>query len=597
MPRKGQSSPNEFYILHVEDEPDTYESRVKDAVNGALAFYGMKDDLVVWDFARNRDEALAHIARAETTWPDRPYDAVICDLKIPTSTNGPVDWSHGFQIVQQVSGKKWHCAIIVATSFSKDDEVLKFKEELCKEQDVRIDEFLGKNTELGAGQTQLAVAKLRRTLVPTEMYVRQCRDAGFLVINAKQKDVLREIVYLAKKRYREWPLAKILLLGDMGCGKNEFAKAFQRLLPEPTGGRETEELLVMNCASILTSDLSGRTELFGAGNLNVGGNPINQPGCFEMATSYHVGKDTNGLALRDPLRKGPDYERAGVVLLDEFAEMDPKVQAMILNAMNEGRIQRTGSRTDVAIGCHVILATNFTPAKLSGTGEELDEGKGRVRADLINRIPHVFRIPSLRERQDEIVPLIEFMATRKNGVNVGLNESAGKMVQLAVGHEIITSIRDLQSIADVDPGETIISDSNLTAVVRKAEALGKREVIAKSSEEKPVDEKAAILALPDELQRDDLPKSTRWIIERMYQVKLGLASKPRSREFPDQETEYRFVMTGKFLPNKLTEEIWGTIGAHKALLSRTNKVAYQFDAKNQDEYTRAIIQMLLKEPG
>ena len=56
-------------------------------------------------------------------------------------------------------------------------------------------------------------------------------------------------------------------------------------------------------------------------------------------------------------------------------------------------------------------------------------------------------------------------------------------------------------------------------------------------------------------------------------------------------------MLGKLLPDEMIVMFFGTNGAHKARLSRTNNSFYHFDSKDQSQYCEAIVKMLLGEPA
>jgi hypothetical protein len=356
---------------------------------------------------------------------------------------------------------------VVTSSWDDDPETMAAKDKLESLGAIHIDELLGKTSHLGSGKQGIAIAKLQRVLIPVQFYVNECEESwGLFFQHPLDQAVLRQIVFAAKRPYSDWPLARILLLGDKGSGKYAFARAFAGLIHPRLPNDDEIDLNTINSATLTENDLTGRLELFGGKNVRLGGRAESPAGCFQAATRY-----------------GPDGKIdfsavPGVVFLDEFADMPRTLQAMILNALNEGKVRRVNDAENepISIGCHVLLATNASPSKL----------EKKVRDDLIGRIPHVIRIPTLLQRSDQINNLLKQMGAhqlRKHASagsgdpGVSISASALRMIQAAVDEKIICSMRELQAIADLLPNEWAITDSNLEFVLSKATILGKRHVL------------------------------------------------------------------------------------------------------------------------
>jgi DNA-binding NtrC family response regulator len=105
-------------------------------------------------------------------------------------------------------------------------------------------------------------------------------------------------------------------------------------------------------------------------------------------------------------RKGK-FEQAegGTLLLDEIGEMDPRLQAKLLRAIQEREVDRLGGTAPVRINCRILAATNRDLAA--------EVRAGRFREDLWFRLNVItLRIPALRERPGDILLLAEHFASR-----------------------------------------------------------------------------------------------------------------------------------------------------------------------------------------
>ena len=162
--------------------------------------------------------------------------------------------------------------------------------------------------------------------------------------------------------------ATVLILGESGVGKELVARAIHR-----NSLRARERFVQVNCAAIPEELIE--SELFG-----------HERGAFTGATEKQVGK----------------FEMAdrGTIFLDEVGDMSPKTQAKVLRVLQEGEVERLGSSRTIKVDVRVIAATN------KDLEEEIAEG--RFREDLYFRLSVIpILVPSLRERLDDIAPLVQ----------------------------------------------------------------------------------------------------------------------------------------------------------------------------------------------
>jgi len=166
--------------------------------------------------------------------------------------------------------------------------------------------------------------------------------------------------------------ATVLVRGESGTGKELVA----REIHERNSVRSTEAFVAVNCAA-LPSELI-ESELFG-----------HEKGAFTGAATRRQGK----------------FEQAngGTLFLDEIGDMSANVQAKLLRALEERRIERLGSNESIPVDVRIVSATH-RPL-------EQEIAAGNFRADLFYRLQVVtIEIPPLRERREDIPLLAETFA-------------------------------------------------------------------------------------------------------------------------------------------------------------------------------------------
>lgn len=167
--------------------------------------------------------------------------------------------------------------------------------------------------------------------------------------------------------------ATVLLTGESGVGKDVFAKQIHQL-----SGRNSKPYVAINCAAIPDNLLE--STLFGYEKGAFTGAAKAQPGKFEQA---------NG----------------GTLFLDEIGEMPLELQAKLLRVLQDQVVERLGSLRSIHCDVRIVAATN----------QDLQQRvkDGRFREDLYFRLA-VFpiRIPPLRERRDDILPLAQHFLSR-----------------------------------------------------------------------------------------------------------------------------------------------------------------------------------------
>ncbi|MEX6725089.1 sigma-54-dependent transcriptional regulator FlbD [Parapedomonas caeni] len=167
--------------------------------------------------------------------------------------------------------------------------------------------------------------------------------------------------------------ASILITGESGTGKEIIARYIHK-----KSNRADRPFVAVNCAAIPENLLE--SELFG-----------HEKGAFTGAVARRVGKfeEANG----------------GTLLLDEISEMDIRLQAKLLRAIQERQIDRVGGAHPVPVNIRILATSNRNLAD--------EVKKGTFREDLLFRLNVVnVKLPPLRERPADLKVLAEHFAQK-----------------------------------------------------------------------------------------------------------------------------------------------------------------------------------------
>src|SRR5947209_9321320 len=286
-------------------------------------------------------EALARLAAT-------PVDAIITDLMMPRMD--------GFELLKELAARGDRTPAIVLTGFGTLDQAVSIV------HDLKAFWYLPKPVQPAVLRTLLERA-IRQTHLfeETERLSRQLSYQGVVGDLVGEGPAMKEIFSLI--RQVAGTTASVLITGESGTGKELVARAIHQLSTRSDG-----PFVAVNCAALPESLME--SELFGHEKGAFTGAVERRAGCFEQA-------------------------QGGTLLLDEIGEMPIGTQAKLLRVLEEAKVRRLGSMTDIPIAVRVLAATNQSPEKAIQTK--------RLREDLFYRL-NVFHIalPPLRERHGDI---------------------------------------------------------------------------------------------------------------------------------------------------------------------------------------------------
>jgi two-component system response regulator AtoC len=324
-------------------------------------------------------------------WRAEEPDLVLLDVQLP-DMDGP-------EVLERAKDEELEGEVIMITAFHDTEATLKA---------IRLGaaDYLYKPIDLDA--LDLLLEKILRRKAEREELARLShvisRSYKPNQIIGRSKAMLEVVKAIAQ--VAQTP-ASVLLEGETGTGKELVAQTIhQEWAPE-------EPFVAINCAAIVENLLE--SELFG-----------HEKGAFTGATQRKVGR--------------LEVAGRGTVFLDEMGEFPLELQSKLLRVLQEREFHRVGGVKTISLNARVIAATNRDMESMVESGS--------FREDLYFRLKVFFiRIPPLRERVDDIVPLTEYFVHR-------LNEEMGRKVSRIPKSHLETlrsydwpgNVRELQNV-------------------------------------------------------------------------------------------------------------------------------------------------------
>ncbi|HEU5463991.1 MAG TPA: sigma-54 dependent transcriptional regulator [Candidatus Binatia bacterium] len=288
------------------------------------------------------------------------FDLVITDLKMPGAS--------GLDVLKHVREVSPNSLVIVTTAFGSVEsaiEALRLGAQDYVIKPVIFEDLLSKVRH---------VMEYRRLAWEIQMLRRELSSLSPTFTDlVGRSQAMRNIITLIQKVASSD--STVLITGESGCGKEVVARAIHS-----QSARKDKLFLPVNCSAIpdtlLESQLFGHVKGSFTGALN------SNEGLFQRA-------------------------KGGTIFLDEIADLSAVLQPKLLRAIEAKEILPVGSTQPAKVDVRIIAATN---AELSKACEQ-----GRFREDLYYRLNVInIRVPPLRERREDIAPLIDYLIRRHN---------------------------------------------------------------------------------------------------------------------------------------------------------------------------------------
>ena len=322
--------------------------------------------LVRWSLRQKCEEWGYHVLEADTgdsalaqARHESP-DLVLLDVRLPDVS--------GLNVLEELKKSQDARAVIMITADPQLDDI---KTALK----LGAYDFVGKPLDfdelLVAMKNSLEATRLRSEVQSLRGEVR--RHTGYHSVIGSSAKMTELMGFVRKVAASE--ATTILIQGESGTGKDLIAKAIHY-----ESSRQEAPFVAVNCSAIPETLMEA--ELFG----------------------HERGAFTDAKAMKKGLFEVAD---GGTLFLDEIGELSPLLQAKLLRVLEDQVVRRIGGVRDMQVDVRVIAASN----------RDLERAvqEGQFRQDLYYRLAIIaIFIPPLRDRKEDILPLVEFFIERYN---------------------------------------------------------------------------------------------------------------------------------------------------------------------------------------
>ena len=304
--------------------------------------------------ARRGPEALDRLAEG-------PVDAVITDLMMPDM--------QGDELLAELRARDRDLPVVMITAFGSIESAVGAIK-------AGAYHYLAKPFRMECLLAAVESALREKHLRDEVRRLREAFEERRFAIVAQSPGMKQVLDLVRRAATADTP---VLLTGESGTGKELLARALHSGSP-----RSSRPFLAVNCSAIPEALLE--SQLFG-----------HRRGAF---TDAH--EDRRGLLME---------AQGGTVLLDEIGDMPASLQAKILRALQEKEVHPLGAPAPIQVDVRIVAATHRDLESLVA--------EGRFRHDLYYRLNVItIRVPPLRERMDDLVPLIAHFL-EKHGRRLG----------------------------------------------------------------------------------------------------------------------------------------------------------------------------------
>ncbi|MDD5230629.1 MAG: sigma-54 dependent transcriptional regulator [Candidatus Marinimicrobia bacterium] len=321
-------------------------------------------------------------------------DLVLTDFRMPGM--------NGLEILRRVKALNPEIQVIIMTAFGSIEDAVTAMHQgawdyLAKpidldELEIKLQKIVEHNALLR--ENELLKTRIAATELKTEIIYKSSAMAEVLNLVARISD----------------SQAAVLIQGESGTGKELIARAIHQASP-----RHAKPFVAINCAAI--PETLFESELFG-----------HEKGAYTGATERTRGR--------------LEVAEGGTLFLDEVADIPLSFQVKLLRVLQEKEYQRLGAAQTLRTDVRIVSATNKNIQQL------VDETK--FRSDLFFRLNVIpIQIPPLRERREDIIPLVEhFIAKHARLNNRPIAGVSAEGMNLLMRYDYPGNVRELENIIE-----------------------------------------------------------------------------------------------------------------------------------------------------
>ncbi len=328
-------------------------------------------------------------------------DLLILDVRLPGIS--------GLDILKNVRNKYPSMEVIIVSAHGDMDTVIKamrlgaidYLRKPFRHIDIRI--AIERTQKFMLLQREIRQLEEKFSLISKSL--EQLIERHFIGVNPQIKEVLEMAITAAKH-----PNTNVLITGESGTGKENIARIIHF-----ASARKDNIFCAVNSSAITESLLE--SEFFGHKKGSFTGAIADKKGFFEIS----------------------DH---GTLFLDEIADMPLNLQAKVLRAIEEKSITRVGETNSVAADFRIISATNHNLDQM--------QEENRFRLDLFHRLNTLhIHIPPLRERNEDIEPLLQFFVEDiAKKLNKPVQAIGASVMKALINYDFPGNVRELKNMIE-----------------------------------------------------------------------------------------------------------------------------------------------------
>jgi len=323
-----------------------------------------------------------------------PVDIILSDFKMPDLS--------GLDVLEQVKKINPEISFVIVTAYGTVENAVKA---------MRLGAFDYISKPVDLDELDLMIERIienKNLKSENQLLKIQLQEKYKITSIVSQSQKMEEVINIAARVAES--KANVLITGENGTGKEVLAKAIHYISP-----RKDAAFVAVNVPALTETLLE--SELFG-----------HEKGAFTGA---------------DKMKKGRfEIAHSGTIFLDEVGDIPQSIQVKLLRVLQEHQFERVGGTEKIDVDVRIIAATN----------KELEQKikDGTFREDLYYRLNVVsIKIPALRERKEDILPMIEsFIEKYSKENNKEKLEISKEAADVLMKYNYPGNVRELENIIE-----------------------------------------------------------------------------------------------------------------------------------------------------